>query len=410
VLGIAFRAFTAIRAASWFLSTSSAATTLTAALGAQGVAGAVTGMGTTMAGATGIMARLGGVMRGALAVGAAAGAVEIGKLAHVMWEAEKAETAVEDRAKSATAAFQILSSEAPKLAGLLADVGTAAKKISSLNDAQLQKLKELIHAKLQAIATERQRLQLEENRPILGLLTNHKAKLDGLTASEKNLITTLMATIDAEKSRGNVAVASLSAQRKELGKTSTAVGSLRQEVQTPAVLKIAANTSNAVIDIARVKAAMAELRDRTVTIKIHRVESHATGGFAGGVTAMARGGRLPGFGGGDKIPALLEAGEFVVRKERARIFSGLLAMMNYGPISRVQQAMREIPRFQTGGIVQNLHIPQLAMAGGGSVPSPGPIERFDIRLNGRSVASSNNSGSQLRGLLGELRDAGRGIS
>ena len=60
-----------------------------------------------------------------------------------------------------------------------------------------------------------------------------------------------------------------------------------------------------------------------------------------------------------KVPALLEAGEFVVKKERARIFAGLLTMMNSGPISRVQQALTQIPRFQNGSIVQNLHIPQI---------------------------------------------------
>ncbi len=106
------------------------------------------------------------------------------------------------------------------------------------------------------------------------------------------------------------------------------------------------------------------------------VQAKAGGGWvwaANQVVALARGGGLPGYGGGDKVRALLEPGEFVVRKERARMFSGLLAMMNYGPISRVQQALGEIPRFQAGGMVQNLRMPsmpQLAMAGGGQVTQP----------------------------------------
>jgi hypothetical protein len=88
-------------------------------------------------------------------------------------------------------------------------------------------------------------------------------------------------------------------------------------------------------------------------------------------------------------------------------------MMNSGPISRVQQALTQIPRFQNGGIVQNLQIPQipqLAMAGGGTVPSPGPVERFDVRLNGRPVSSTPAAGSQLRGLISELREASRGLA
>lgn len=35
----------------------------------------------------------------------------------------------------------------------------------------------------------------------------------------------------------------------------------------------------------------------------------------GGVVGFAKGGKIAGYGGGDRIPALLEAGEYVIRKE-----------------------------------------------------------------------------------------------
>ena len=55
------------------------------------------------------------------------------------------------------------------------------------------------------------------------------------------------------------------------------------------------------------------------------------------------------------------------------------------------------------------YIPQLALAGGGPVPSPGPVERFDIHLNGRPVSPAKDSTSQLRGLLQELKESSRGV-
>jgi hypothetical protein len=56
---------------------------------------------------------------------------------------------------------------------------------------------------------------------------------------------------------------------------------------------------------------------------------------------LARGGRLPGYGGGDKIPALLEAGEAVVDKQRTRAYAPALKAMG-------------VPGFASGGLVGNL--------------------------------------------------------
>lgn len=60
-------------------------------------------------------------------------------------------------------------------------------------------------------------------------------------------------------------------------------------------------------------------RDRHTTIHIR--EGRRLGGIIGGDPArFARGGKLPGYGGGDRIPALLESGEFVIRKEAVKKF------------------------------------------------------------------------------------------
>ena len=41
---------------------------------------------------------------------------------------------------------------------------------------------------------------------------------------------------------------------------------------------------------------------------------------------LQSGGKIPGYGGGDKVPALLEAGEFVVNKQSANRYHGVLAV------------------------------------------------------------------------------------
>lgn len=52
---------------------------------------------------------------------------------------------------------------------------------------------------------------------------------------------------------------------------------------------------------------------------------------------MAAGGLLPGYGGGDRIPALLEAGETVVDKQRSRKYAGVFAAMG-------------VPGYASGGV------------------------------------------------------------
>ena len=79
-----------------------------------------------------------------------------------------------------------------------------------------------------------------------------------------------------------------------------------------------------------------ELRDRDVKVSVTRtarwgglIEAarYRTGGVVGRLARareLARGGRLPGFGGGDRIPALLESGEYVIRKEAVRRYGSTL--------------------------------------------------------------------------------------
>ena len=47
---------------------------------------------------------------------------------------------------------------------------------------------------------------------------------------------------------------------------------------------------------------------------------------------MATGGKVPGTGSGDKVPALLTPGEFVVKKQVSQKNSGFLSALNNGSV------------------------------------------------------------------------------
>ena len=115
-------------------------------------------------------------------------------------------------------------------------------------------------------------------------------------------------------------------------------------------------------DVAALESQLQQLaRDREVTLTITEQVKKQTGGP---VQRFATGGRLPGYGGGDRIPALLEAGEYIIRKEAvSRFGSGLFAALN-------SLRLPEWPRFATGGAV-----------GGAAAVSAAPVVH-ELRLGG----------------------------
>ena len=78
--------------------------------------------------------------------------------------------------------------------------------------------------------------------------------------------------------------------------------------------------------------------EQSIAMGARRVDGFQRGGIPGfqsGVTSPW----VPGSGSGDKIPALLEPGEFVINRNAAQKYGGLLTDINYN----------KAPRFQTGG-------------------------------------------------------------
>ena len=76
---------------------------------------------------------------------------------------------------------------------------------------------------------------------------------------------------------------------------------------------------------------------------------------SGGIIRAQRGQFLPGYGGGDRVPVLAEAGEFVLRKEAVKNLGlSTVAAINRMDISALIKGLssQKVQKFQEGGIVQ----------------------------------------------------------
>ncbi|MBF0568275.1 MAG: phage tail tape measure protein [Nitrospirae bacterium] len=131
-----------------------------------------------------------------------------------------------------------------------------------------------------------------------------------------------------------------------------------------------------------------EIKDKTVKITMEQttVEKKATGGLVGAwnnIAAFARGGQLPGWGGGDSVRALLEPGEFVIRKEAVSKFGAgffnMLNSLNMPDLSSLKITAPSLPStarqaFATGGMVT-----------GGTADSGGGMMTLNLNIGGTTI-------------------------
>lgn len=94
--------------------------------------------------------------------------------------------------------------------------------------------------------------------------------------------------------------------------------------QQEKAIKISAQVDEALAAVEKLQKELDAIQSKEITVAIRTVEAKSAGGPVG----FSRGGALPGYGGGDRIPAILEAGEVVLRKEAVRKYgmSNLLAL------------------------------------------------------------------------------------
>jgi len=114
--------------------------------------------------------------------------------------------------------------------------------------------------------------------------------------------------------------------------------------------------ANIAIQLKNLEAAQAAInnlvKDETkhITVVTHHVDAKRTGG-----PIYARAGRkFPGYGGGDRIRALLEAGEFIIRKEAVKKYgAGLFYALN-----AMKLDLNNAVRARIGGLLSNISIPE----------------------------------------------------
>ncbi len=121
------------------------------------------------------------------------------------------------------------------------------------------------------------------------------------------------------------------------------------------------------------------IKDEYKTIYIRTVKTGSSSS-SDEDSGYATGGKLPGYGGGDHIRALLEAGEFVVRKEAVKKYgAGLFAALN-----SMKANLSDTVRARVGGLISNISMPSIpaprfAYATGGPVFGGG-AETMTLRL------------------------------
>ena len=74
---------------------------------------------------------------------------------------------------------------------------------------------------------------------------------------------------------------------------------------------------------------------------------------------FATGGRVPGVGNTDRVPALLTPGEFVINKSQSQKHAGFLSALNSGSVKG----------FVDGGMVGGIQVPVESLARGATEPN-----------------------------------------
>ncbi len=149
---------------------------------------------------------------------------------------------------------------------------------------------------------------------------------------------------DANQKAAEGAAAKAASLKEQLASLATQLDELEKKKR---LIEIDAEISGAQANIQAIQAALDALHDKTITVTVvqQTVEAHSVGGIVGaGIRHFSTGGALPGYGGGDRVHALLEDGEFVMRKEAVRRY-GLSAMM------AINGMRAPLPAFAVGGLV-----------------------------------------------------------
>lgn len=122
-------------------------------------------------------------------VAAAWGSKKITEFVPLLLEAEGAEHGVEERARSAAREMAEFAKANGSAAATLEGLIAGSRTWGALQDHEIIRLRELIRLRLEALSAERQRLELEQARPIQGWWTDHTEQIRSLADEERKYLT-----------------------------------------------------------------------------------------------------------------------------------------------------------------------------------------------------------------------------
>jgi tape measure domain-containing protein len=171
------------------------------------------------------------------------------------------------------------------------------------------------------------------------------------------------------------------ASRDKWTETANAINEKLNEIAT----QREANVKIELSGLESARSAIAELvrpATKHITVVQHTVQASQAGGAIG----LTRGAKLPGYGGGDRIRALLEAGEFVIRKEAVKKYGSAL----FAALNSMRLDLPGIVKARVGGMISKISFPELstptlAFAAGGGVPAPRASDSMTIRFQAGDV-------------------------
>jgi len=176
-------------------------------------------------------------------------------------------------------------------------------------------------------------------------------------------------------------------------------------------IKMGVDITDATSKMDEILAKFDKLKDKTITITTRMVEARSGGGP---ILGLARGAWLPGYGGGDKIQALLEAGEFVNRKESVRKYGGdIFAALNAMRVDPAAlRALVTGRMYQFGGPVlprvssflNNIHLPAIPPILPLRLATGGPVQTHRIEF-GPAAIESNSPAPEVEAFIDQFRRA-----
>ncbi|MBF0186011.1 MAG: hypothetical protein HQM06_16700 [Magnetococcales bacterium] len=225
-----------------------------------------------------------------------------------------------------------------------AEVEAVAKQVDKLHAAiqALEPSKTVeIHVKIDA--AEKRLAELRRQMDELEKRSNSQADNQNAIEAQHN---NQAAKADAERSRQAVEA---DAERSRQAVEADAERSRQAALEDAAMQKILRE----LLELSKIASARRQAAEEGRTI-----DGYASGGMVG-AHYLATGGRLSGYGGGDIIPAMLEPGEFVLRKEAVQRYgSGMLAALNDLRLPHIEP--HQVRGLSRGGLIDNLVIPQIS--------------------------------------------------